>query len=250
MIQRKILGAANGFEQKFAEWNGNADLRDNVFFERAEKVKAAGRIVEDRRGDLRQLALHPENDLIDAEDAHFRDCGAKALAGLDQLGGFLKLALGEGAFAQHHFAEAVLAVAAGGEDELAAVKKELALDASEDELELAGEARGIDFVEQREKLAGFVAEIERVDMEAREIASERRGIYKSAKEQGFDTKAIKAVIAARRVEKTKRESLQNTIDAYMHALGMLADTPLGQAAMSREFADPPFAAPHDEARRV
>jgi uncharacterized protein (UPF0335 family) len=83
--------------------------------------------------------------------------------------------------------------------------------------------------DQREKLAGFVAEIERLDAEAREIASERGGIYKSAKEQGFDTKAIKAVIAARRV---------------------LADTPLGQAAMSREFADPPFAAPHDEARRV
>jgi uncharacterized protein (UPF0335 family) len=104
--------------------------------------------------------------------------------------------------------------------------------------------------DQREKLAGFVAEIERVDMEAREIASERGGIYKSAKEQGFDTKALKAVIAARRLEKTERESRQNTIDAYMHALGMLADTPLGKAAMSREFADPPFAAPHDEARRA
>jgi hypothetical protein len=101
---------------------------------------------------LRQLALHPENDLIDAEDAHFRDCGAKALAGLDQLGGFLKLALGEGAFAQHHFAEAVLAVAAGGEDELAAVEKQVALNAAENELKLAGEARGVNFVEQSEKL--------------------------------------------------------------------------------------------------
>jgi len=55
--------------------------------------------------------------------------------------GFLELTLGEGAFAEHHFAEAVLAVAAGGEDKLAAVKKQLAFDAAEDELKLAGKAR-------------------------------------------------------------------------------------------------------------
>jgi hypothetical protein len=90
--------------------------------------------------------------LLDGEDAHFSDRGTKALTGLNQLGGFLKLALRESALAQHHFAQAVLAVAAGGEDELAAVKKELALDASEDELELAGEASRIDFVEQGEEL--------------------------------------------------------------------------------------------------
>jgi len=60
--------------------------------------------------------------------------------------------LGDRAFAQHHFAEAVLTVAAGGEDELATVEKELALDAAEDELKLAGESRGINFIEQGEKL--------------------------------------------------------------------------------------------------
>jgi hypothetical protein len=62
------------------------------------------------------------------------------------------LALREGAFAQHHFAEAVLAVAAGGEDELAAVEKQVALNAAENELKLAGQARGVNFVEQSEKL--------------------------------------------------------------------------------------------------
>jgi hypothetical protein len=60
--------------------------------------------------------------------------------------------LGDGTFAQHHFTEAVLAVAAGGEDELATVEEELALDAAEDELKLAGESRGINFIEQGEKL--------------------------------------------------------------------------------------------------
>src|SRR5882724_12883201 len=79
MAERKILGSADGCEQEFAERNGDADFWDDVFFERAEKIKAAGRIIENRRGDLRQLALHPADDLLDGEDTQFGDCGAEAL---------------------------------------------------------------------------------------------------------------------------------------------------------------------------
>jgi len=64
----------------------------------------------------------------------------------------LQLALGDGAFPQHHFAEAVLTVTAGGEDELSTVEKELALDPAENELKLAGESRGVNFIEQSEEL--------------------------------------------------------------------------------------------------
>ncbi len=53
MFQREILCAADGFEQELAERNGNADFGDDVFFKRAKKIEAAGRIVEDRGGDLR-----------------------------------------------------------------------------------------------------------------------------------------------------------------------------------------------------
>src|SRR6267154_2592934 len=98
------------------------------------------------------LALDPTDDLVDGEDAHLGDGGAETLASLHQFRSFFKLALGDRAFAQHHFAEAVLTVAAGGEDELAAIEKELPLDAAEDELKLAGESRGINFIEQGEKL--------------------------------------------------------------------------------------------------
>jgi len=152
MFEREIFGAADGFKQELAERNGDPDFGDDVFFERCEEIEAAGRIVEDRRGDLRQLALHPDDDLLDGEDAHFSDCGPETLAGLHQLGGFFKLALREGAFAQHHLAETVLAVAAGGEDELTAIEKKMALDAAEDELELASEASGINLVEQGKEL--------------------------------------------------------------------------------------------------
>src|SRR6267154_3667852 len=98
------------------------------------------------------MALDPADDLLDGEDAHLCDGRAETLPSLHQFRSFFKLALGDRAFAQHHFAEAVLAIAAGGEDELATVEKELTLDAAEDELKLAGESRGINLIEQGEKL--------------------------------------------------------------------------------------------------
>jgi hypothetical protein len=52
MVERKIYGAAHSFEQEFAQGNRDGDFRDNVFFERAEKIKAARGVVEDRRCDL------------------------------------------------------------------------------------------------------------------------------------------------------------------------------------------------------
>src|SRR3984893_17399114 len=152
MVERNIFGAADGFEQEFSEGNGDSDFGHNVFVERVEEVKAASRIVEDRGSDLRELPLDPGGDFVDGANTHFCDGRTKALAGVQQLGGSFELALGDGAFAEHHFAEAVLAVAAGGEDELTAVEKELALDAALDELELASEASGIDFVEQCKQL--------------------------------------------------------------------------------------------------
>lgn len=87
---------------------------------------------------------------------------------------------------------------------------------------------------ETKKFKGFVSEIERVAQEMRDLSSERAGIYKRAKEEGFDTKAVKEVIRLRRLDNENRAALLNTVDAYMDALGMLADTPLGQAAMARD----------------
>lgn len=84
------------------------------------------------------------------------------------------------------------------------------------------------------KLANFISEIERVDAEARELASERGTIYKAAKDQGFDNKALKQVIKLRRMEKSKRDEFENAVDSYMVAMGDFATTPLGQAGMPQQ----------------
>lgn len=83
--------------------------------------------------------------------------------------------------------------------------------------------------DEKVKLSGYITEIERVDQQARDIASERGGIYKAAKDNGFDTKALKRVIQLRRMEQTKREALENAVDIYMHAMGDFATTDLGRA---------------------
>lgn len=87
---------------------------------------------------------------------------------------------------------------------------------------------------EKEKLAGFVSEIERVDAEVRELTSERGTIYKAAKDAGFDTKALKHVIKNRRMEASKRQEFEAAVDAYEHALGDFVSTPLGQAAMPQQ----------------
>lgn len=91
---------------------------------------------------------------------------------------------------------------------------------------------------QRGEMKNYVERIERLEEAKRETAAEIGGIYSSAKEAGFDTKAIKAIIKERRMDKESREALEHVKDVYRHALGMLADLPLGQAATTRAAAQP------------
>jgi uncharacterized protein (UPF0335 family) len=88
--------------------------------------------------------------------------------------------------------------------------------------------------DEKVKLSGFISEVERVDAEVRELTSERGTIYKSAKEAGFDTKALKHVVKMRRMEKSKRSEFEAAVDAYMIAMGDFVTTPLGQAGLPQQ----------------
>ena len=103
--------------------------------------------------------------------------------------------------------------------------------------------------DDQRKLAGYVKEIESVEAELKVLNTDRGEIYKSLKESGFDTAAIKHVIKVRKMDREARDVWENAVDAYMQALGMLSGTPLGEAAIARDLApvgqtnvsDPPFA---------
>ena len=81
-------------------------------------------------------------------------------------------------------------------------------------------------------LARFVDRIERLEAEIVELQYNRSEVYKDAKAESFDTKALRMLIRERRMDATKRAALAETLDQYRHALGDLAGTPLGEAASS------------------
>lgn len=84
-----------------------------------------------------------------------------------------------------------------------------------------------------DQLRAFVERIERLEEEKKSIADDIKDVYGEAKGNGFDVKALRAIIRLRKQDQEKRREHEAILETYMHALGMLADTPLGQAAISR-----------------
>lgn len=87
----------------------------------------------------------------------------------------------------------------------------------------------------KEQLKALVERIERIEEEKAALSADIREIYAEAKSEGFDTKAIREIIRLRRQDEAKRREREAVRDTYLHALGMLADTPLGQAALGQSY---------------
>lgn len=84
------------------------------------------------------------------------------------------------------------------------------------------------------QLQAIVQRIERLEEDKAAIAGDIKEVYAEAKANGFDTKILRKVIALRKKEAAERVEEQAILETYMGALGMLADLPLGQAALKRE----------------
>lgn len=72
----------------------------------------------------------------------------------------------------------------------------------------------------QDQLRAFVERVERMDEELKAINDDKKEIYAEAKANGFDVKALKAVIAARRKDEADRLEFEALIDLYRGALGM------------------------------
>jgi uncharacterized protein (UPF0335 family) len=82
-------------------------------------------------------------------------------------------------------------------------------------------------------LESFIQRIERLEEEKKALTSDIKEVYDEAKSAGFDTKIMRKVVALRRLDEADRQEQQALMETYMKALGMLADLPLGQAALQR-----------------
>lgn len=85
----------------------------------------------------------------------------------------------------------------------------------------------------RDQLRSIVERIEALERDKAEIAADIKDVYSEAKGNGFDVKALRSIVRLRKQDADKRREHEAILDTYMHALGMLADTPLGQAAIER-----------------
>lgn len=83
--------------------------------------------------------------------------------------------------------------------------------------------------DERRKLEGYVSEIERLEADKSVISKDISEIYKSLKETGFDTKAIRHTIKLRKMDAEERGAFETACDAYSRAFGDFASSELGRA---------------------
>lgn len=75
---------------------------------------------------------------------------------------------------------------------------------------------------ERKKLIGFIAEIEASRDRAKGETRHQSEVFKKAKEDGFDNKAMRKVLQRRAMSQVDREKMDEAVDDYEHALGALA----------------------------
>ena len=83
------------------------------------------------------------------------------------------------------------------------------------------------------QLKAIVERVERLEEEKKTIADDIRDVYAEAKGNGFNPKVLRQIVRMRKQDADERREHEAILETYMHALGMLADTPLGQAAIER-----------------
>jgi uncharacterized protein (UPF0335 family) len=75
------------------------------------------------------------------------------------------------------------------------------------------------------QLRQLVEQIERLEEERKALAGDIRDKYLEAKAVGFDVKALRQVVRLRKKSKAERQEEEGMLEVYMHALGMLDDSP-------------------------
>jgi len=72
-----------------------------------------------------------------------------------------------------------------------------------------------------DQLKSIIARIERLNEDKAAISDDIKDLYAEAKGNGFDTKAIRKLIAERKQDADERTEFESILDLYRHALGMI-----------------------------
>lgn len=73
----------------------------------------------------------------------------------------------------------------------------------------------------KDQLKAIAERIERLEEEKQTFSDDIRDVYKEAKANGFDVKALRAIVRLRKQDPQKRAEEAAILDTYKAALGML-----------------------------
>jgi len=73
----------------------------------------------------------------------------------------------------------------------------------------------------RDQLKSIIERIERLEEEKKTISDDIRDVYAESKGNGFDVKALRAIVRLRKQDPNERQEQETILETYMQALGML-----------------------------
>jgi uncharacterized protein (UPF0335 family) len=73
----------------------------------------------------------------------------------------------------------------------------------------------------KDQLKAVIERIEKLEEEKKATSDDIRDVYAEAKGNGFDTKALRKIVALRKMDTDERREAEEILETYMHALGML-----------------------------
>lgn len=72
-----------------------------------------------------------------------------------------------------------------------------------------------------DRLKTFIERVEKLEEEKKAITGDIADVYSEAKGVGYDVKTMKEIIKIRKMDASQRDELEQLIDVYKHALGMV-----------------------------
>lgn len=72
------------------------------------------------------------------------------------------------------------------------------------------------------QLKAFIERIERLEEEKKQFADDIKDVYAEAKSNGYDTAAIRKIIAIRKQDANERKEQEEIVSLYLSAIGMEA----------------------------
>ena len=73
----------------------------------------------------------------------------------------------------------------------------------------------------KDQLKAVIERIEKLEEEKKATSEDIRDVYAEAKGNGFDVKALRAVVRLRKQDTDERKEQEAILDTYLQALGML-----------------------------